>query len=160
MNRDCRGLCLNPSATVTATATDSNDKESSSNQQQQNNPSVTATQSYQLDRCGFCSLSSTQQQSTPSMNDPMTMLSPSMDCKGNCQLPGLVKHSIVCGQCINQQNEMSTVIDNCGHCLSEGHPCSCDRYVHSVNHNKITKWILFHIVIQYAVVVLIRIIVI
>nr|XP_027203936.1 uncharacterized protein LOC113797709 [Dermatophagoides pteronyssinus] len=127
MNRDCRGLCLNPSATVIATATDSNDKESSSNQQQQNNPSVTATQSYQLDRCGFCSLSSTQQQSTPSMNDPMTMLSPSMDCKGNCQLPGLVKHSIVCGQCINQQNEMSTVIDNCGHCLSEGHPCSCDR---------------------------------
>lgn len=31
MNRDFRGLCLNPSATVTATATDSNDKESSSN---------------------------------------------------------------------------------------------------------------------------------
>ena len=56
MNRDCRGLCLQQPPPPTTTTT--TDKES--NQQRQNNPMV-ATQSYQLDRCGFCSLSQSQQ---------------------------------------------------------------------------------------------------
>lgn len=163
MNRDCRGLCIQQPPPPTTTTTD---KES--NQQRQNNPMV-ATQSYQLDRCGFCSLSqsqqSQQQQSSPSssssVNDPNQMtMSQSMDCKGNCQLPGLVKHTIVCGQCINQQNEMPTVIDNCGHCLSEGHACSCDRYVllYLRYNNEIYSLKIFSIVIQYVVAVLIKII--
>ena len=106
-NRDCRGLCVQPVSDMSETM-------------------PIPSQTYTLDQCGICRLSL-----SPTFNQNPDSITPqdssqSVDCNGNCQLPGLSKLSVVCGQCV-RQNDLSNVKDECGNCLSEGHPCSCDR---------------------------------
>ena len=69
-------------------------------------------QTYDRDECGICRLQN---------NEP----SPFIDCQRNCQLPGIVKVTNVCGQCVNSNH--SLVLDECGNCRSERKYCSCDR---------------------------------
>ncbi|KAJ6225317.1 hypothetical protein RDWZM_003862 [Blomia tropicalis] len=113
-NRDCRGLCLQPSSTDPVGGGVGGGVGSTS--------SVSApmpSQTYTIDQCGICRMSTASSFTIVQSNQPV-------DCNGNCRLPGLSKSVEVCGQCV-RPTEMSAVIDDCGNCISEGHPCSCDR---------------------------------
>ncbi|CAG2108991.1 unnamed protein product, partial [Medioppia subpectinata] len=68
-------------------------------------------QAYDRDECGVCRLQSTDK-------------SAFIDCNGNCQVLGLEKVSMVCGQCVEKNAQ---VMDECGNCRNEKHICSCDR---------------------------------
>ncbi|CAG2170411.1 unnamed protein product, partial [Oppiella nova] len=68
-------------------------------------------QAYDRDECGVCRLQSTEK-------------SAFVDCLGNCQVLGLEKVSLVCGQCVEKNAQ---VMDECGHCRNHKHICSCDR---------------------------------
>src|SRR5699024_2413307 len=90
-----------------------------------------------VDRCGLCRLSQSAAFGGSSSATSATPIdhsssSQSVDCSGNCRLPGRSKYAMVCGQCV-RQSDQHNVIDQCGNCLSEGHPCSCDRYVGTTN---------------------------
>lgn len=110
-NRDCRGLCLQPFEDLGSGA-------------------PASVQTYKIDQCGICRLSNSaggdSASSSSSSASPTNFASTSFDCNNNCQLPGLVKSSLVCKQCV-RSHELYHVVDDCGNCLSEGHFCSCDR---------------------------------
>lgn len=112
-NRDCRGLCLQPFEDLGSGA-------------------PASVQTYKIDQCGICRLSNSASDTTSSSSSSLSssssanIASTSFDCNNNCQLPGLVKSSLVCKQCV-RSHELYHVVDDCGNCLSEGHFCSCDR---------------------------------
>lgn len=107
-NRDCRGLCAQPTADLSGSA-------------------PMPSQAYSLDpQCGLCRMSTSANSFSAPSSQSGSGSHQAVDCNGACQLPGLNRSTILCGQCV-RPSELDNVLDDCGNCISEGHPCSCDR---------------------------------